>query len=109
MSLNVLGRLGILARSVMQAQLQQRRGASIEAPAAGWLRYNNHMLMRQATIAHGYGLRVRYDADMLPDHACMDLYQLTTSMIATKGHHAPLPLLQSHVLCPLWQAFGYTS
>ena len=106
MCLNDQGRLGILARAVLGAQMKARKTASLHNPSPTWIKHNHHMLLRKAAIAARYGLHVRYNPDCLPA-STMDMYQLTTACIAAKGISMPLETLQSKVLAPLWEGFGY--
>ena len=105
MMLNDTGRLGVLSRAVMAAQLKQAK-ASLDAPVASWSRFNTHMMLRQAYMAHAMGLCVRYDSSAVMQQASMDLYELVTTMAAAKSVAYPLEFLQKHVIQPLWAAFG---
>ena len=67
------------------------------------------MHLRQAAIIHQSDLHVRYNVEATPHQYLIDLYELLTYMVAAKGIAAPLPELQSHVVYPLYRAFGYTA
>ena len=67
------------------------------------------MQLRQAAIVHDSDLRIRYGPALTPDAYMLDLYELTTYRLQLRAIPAPLHCLQSSVLLPLWQTFGYTS
>ena len=106
-SLNDLGRLGILARAMLQSHLRwstpTRAGVTSDLcqPKPTWVRNNFYMQLRQAAIVHDSDLRIRYGPALTPDAYMLYLYELTTYMVAAKAIPAPLPCLQSSVLLPL--------
>ena len=105
--LNDYGRLGTLARALLRSHMQAKRVPDLSNPAASWVSSNQHMLLRKASILAAYQLPVRYDLQWQPEGALCDLFELATSCVAAKGISATLPLLQEHVIVPLWQCFGY--
>ena len=65
-SLNDLGRLGVLARAVLQSHLSKCRPATLSQPAPSWVRTNCHMHLRQAAIILQSDLHIRYNAEATP-------------------------------------------
>ena len=107
-SLNDMGRLGIVARAVLQAQMSRKQVTSIQDAPPSWVSSNSQMQLRKASVLSHHNMQVRFLCGWDPELATIDLYELCTQTVAAKGLSAPLPQLQDHVIRPLWQAFGYT-
>ena len=107
-SLNDLGRLGLLSRAVLAAQLQKAGTPDMSTTNAGWQRSNRHMLLRKAAITAEHRLHVRYDQAWQPGASFLDLYELPTTCVAARSIPVDLSVSQRLVISPLWRVFGYT-
>ena len=106
-SLNDLGRLGLLSRAVLGAQLRKASTPDMSTTNAGWQRSNKHMLLGKAAIMAEHRLHVRHDQAWQPGASLLDLYELITTCVAARSIPVDLSILQRLVISPLWRAFGY--
>ena len=106
--LNDLGRIGSLARAVLQAQMKQQGVPSLHPVREAWISSNRHMLLRKVAIMSRHQLYARYDPDWAPLKSFVDLYELLNHALAARCIAISLQQLQAQVIAPLWRAAGYT-